>query len=172
MFEAILKMLWVQTASSQSALERPINQARYGLLGAIVAGPVIAAGILALGGAGYFWMLSLGLSPALALLVLAALLIAAGSVAWGFFMRRGEAASPPPPMVQETSASPAESLFQDLGTLALVVARQAVEGFTEGLAARETESRPADARDSQDIDRAEALHDTGVMRGNGSAAHH
>lgn len=87
MIETVVKILTEQVLTSRPALERPVTQAKYGLLGGIVAGALGVMALGSLGAAALFWMLSLGLALAPSLAIVGVLLLLASLLAWQLCQR-------------------------------------------------------------------------------------
>lgn len=88
MLDTVLKIFTEQVLTSRPALERPITQAKYGLLGAFAAGLSAFAAIATLGAACCFWLLSLGLGMAPSLAIVGLLLALASALVWQICQNR------------------------------------------------------------------------------------
>jgi hypothetical protein len=88
MLDTALKILTEQVLTSRPALERPVTQAKYGLLGAIAAGFITFVALAALGAACCFWLLAQGLDLAPSLAIVGVLLLLAAVLVWQECQRR------------------------------------------------------------------------------------
>ncbi|MFC3051461.1 hypothetical protein ACFOKA_06055 [Kordiimonas pumila] len=145
----IIKMLTEQVFNQRPALERPIAHMKYGLLGALAAGLITAVAMVVLGGALYFWLLSVGTGNAGALLTVGAALILVAAGVWVFcnMLLQKEI------LAQERAALEQERRSQvpqgDLTGLLMQMAQGAAAGFFDGLTEKLDHSERPQAADTK-----------------------
>ncbi|WP_262690199.1 hypothetical protein [Kordiimonas aestuarii] len=147
MVEAIIKLLAGQVLTSRPALERPITHAKYGLLGALAAGLVGAVATLALGGALYLWLISVGASQALSLLLLGVVLLLAAAIIWRVIRAMMERELQYQQIKAELEAqSKAPAAGADLVVMLSSLLQETAKSFAEGLSAprKEENTDPGD----------------------------
>ncbi|WP_417449793.1 hypothetical protein [Kordiimonas sp.] len=156
MVESLIKLLAGQVLTSRPALERPITQAKYGLLGALAVGLVSAAAALTLGGALYVWLAALGVHQALSLLVVGALLVITAFAIWGVSRRMMEREIRYQEIRAEIEAQQtAPAAGADLLIMVSSLLQETAKGFAEGLTTpkpggdRHTSTGARDTEESQ-----------------------
>ena len=131
MFNAVLKMAAEQVLGSRPALEQPITHLKYGLLGALATGIVVAVGVLTLTASLSAWLIGQGFSIAMALLVAGAVLILSSGIVWTMANYLGEKKTEQ--QLADDKQENEEDPLDELKALALTALKVSVEAFVEGL---------------------------------------
>ena len=138
--------------NSRPALEQPITHLKYGVLGALASGIIIAIGVTTLTSALLFWLLGQGMSTAAALLVCGVVLMAASALIWVMANYLGEKRTQPKavPVRQEVEPDP----MDELKAIALSVIKVSAEAFIEGL-----QTPPENKTDKASADKADPANE-------------
>ena len=150
MLDTVLKIFTEQVLTSRPALERPITQAKYGLLGALAAGLSAFAAIVTLGAACCFWLLSLGLGMAPSLAIVGLLLVLASALVWQICQNRMQRELMRQRIEAEIEAQQRAPGGADLIIMLSGLLQDTAKAFAEGLSASPPKSEDPTPRDHMD----------------------
>lgn len=137
--DIILKLLSGQALGTGPALEQPITRLKYDLAGSLLAGGLSLLAFLALAVGLYFWLVSAGLQPFAALLVVGGMLLLVAVIVWMMLARARDKALAELAAEQESSSRP--DPVADLTSLLAGTLQDVALSFVEGLKETRPEKR-------------------------------
>lgn len=139
MMDIILKLLSGQALGTGPALEQPITRLKYDLAGSLLAGGLSLLAVLALAAGLYFWLVSAGLQPFAALLVVGGILLLVAVIVWVMLARARDKALAE--LAAEQKSSPRPDPVADLTSLLAGTLQDVALSFVEGLKDARAEKR-------------------------------
>ncbi len=134
MLDTAFRLLTEQVLTSRPALERPITQAKYGLMGGLAAGLLAFVALATLGAACCFWLLSMGLGLAPSLAIVGVLMLLASALVWQTCQNRMQRELLRQKIEAELEAErSAPAAGADLMIMLSGLVQDSVKAFAEGL---------------------------------------